>query len=68
MADQSTVHIGENSPEQIAYKLMKHIAGVENVNIHHTEKEGYSKVADRAWILQTYGECLWSVRNPRRPA
>jgi hypothetical protein len=34
MADQPMVHIGENSPEHVAYRLMQLIADVEQVNLH----------------------------------
>jgi len=53
------VHIGENSPEQIAYKLLLLIASKElegSYNDHAT--------AGRKWLLDTYAECLLAVRNP----
>ena len=60
MSDKNEVHIGENSTEHVAYKLMQHIAAVEG-------KEFYTingKQADRQWILSTYKECLKITRNP----
>lgn len=54
MADTSVVHIGENSPEQVAFKLMQLIA----IN------EGKTGSADRKWMLDTYAECLHVVRQP----
>ncbi len=54
MADNTTVHIGENSPEQIAYKLFNHIVTVENRDIYN---HGRANSADRAYILKTYWEC-----------
>ena len=63
MADSAVVHIGENSPEQVAYKLMQHIASVEG-------KEFYTlngKQADREWILRTYMQCLRAPRDPFSP-
>jgi len=65
MADTNTVvHIGENSPEQVAYKLMEKIADVENMILYTPSNGSRSTVADRKWILDTYAECLKTVRNP----
>jgi hypothetical protein len=63
MADNTVVHIGENSPEQIAWKLLERIAAVENVTMYsHTPHDG-NKVADRNWILSTYIECQKATRG-----
>lgn len=62
MADNAVVHIGENSPEEVAYKLMKDISNVERRPLFNTEKV---QPADRAWILDTYAECLEAVRGYR---
>ncbi len=58
MADVPVIHIGENSPENIAYKLTHEIARLE---------KGF---ADRKKLLDTYAECLRAVRDPfgRTPA
>ena len=53
MADQTVVHLGENSPEQVAYKLLERIAAYENWSTF-----------DRKKLLDTYAECLFAVRNP----
>jgi hypothetical protein len=50
MADM-VVHIGENSPEHVAYKLMERIAEVEDRKLHRGSG-GQHKVADKAWILE----------------
>lgn len=63
MADAPVVHIGENSPEKIAYKLLENVASVERKALHHTEHREYT-VADRKWILDTYAECLEAVKVP----
>lgn len=64
MADKPVVHIGENSPEQVAYKLLHDIANVERKNLHQgSQSDGWS-VADRSWILSTYKECLRIMRDP----
>ncbi len=59
MTDQTTVHIGENSPEQVAFKLMSLVAEVEG-------RENYAHGAhpmDREWILRTYAQCLAVVHR-----
>ena len=62
MADAPIVHIGENSPEHIAYRLMRDIAVIENRPIV-TAREIVNR-ADRKWLLDTYAECLEAVRFP----
>ncbi len=42
----------DNTPEQVAYKLVRDIAQTEP----QVKK-------DRAWILRTYAECLRTVRT-----
>ena len=49
MADETEVHIGENSPEQVALKLMSKIL---------------LKPERKDEILDTYAECLATVRLP----
>lgn len=58
MAEQTVVHIGENSPEQVAFKLWQEIVQVEVYNAN--------KKPDRKWILDTYAECLTTVHAPTR--
>jgi hypothetical protein len=53
MADNSVVHIGENSPEYVAYRLLKDIARVEDGS------------KDRKWILDTFAECLHAAKGYR---
>jgi hypothetical protein len=62
MADAPpVVHIGENSPEQVAHKLMHEIANVEKRELYgHGDNP-----ADRSWILDTYAECIKAVRGHR---
>jgi len=59
MADNTVVHIGENSPEQVAYKLMLDIAKVEGRDMY---SHGDHPV-DRAWILQTFSQCFRATRG-----
>ncbi len=56
MAESSVVHIGENSPEEVAYKLMKDIYAAE---------DKYNKGRSRDEILNLYAECLLAVRSPQ---
>jgi hypothetical protein len=71
MTDTSPVHIGENSPELVAYKLLQDIAAVEKRMLQPAQDlaSGW-KFADRKWILDTYAECLQAVReyNFRTPS
>jgi len=52
MADIPVVHIGENSPEYVAYRLLREIARLEK------------GMGDRKKLLDTYAECLRTVRDP----
>jgi hypothetical protein len=63
VADPTVIHTGENSPEYIAFRLLYEIANAERKGL---ERNGVSDKADRAWILDTYGECLTAVRGTRR--
>lgn len=68
MADAPVVHIGENSPEKVAYDLMMNIAGAENRRVAGSKAGnsiGGQTPADRKWILDTYAECLAAVRGER---
>lgn len=66
MADAPVVHIGENSPEEVALKLFKFVADVEKKTLYvpHNAPSSGATVADRKWILDTYSECLYAVVNP----
>jgi hypothetical protein len=62
MADAPVVHIGENSPEEVAYKLLREVARAEGMNTVYTT--GNNKPT-RKWILDTYAECLTAVKDQR---
>ena len=64
MADAPVVHIGENSPQYIAYRLMHEIATVEGKSFQRNPGGGYQQ-ADRAWILNTYAECVEAALGGR---
>ena len=63
MAKETVVHIGENSPEYVAHRLLSDIAAVEQKVFHRNPSSGQTS-ADRQWILDTYAECLQAVRKP----
>lgn len=57
MADETVVHIGENSPEKVAYTLTRDVLfSVENSDWNNL---------DRKTFLDTYAECLHAVRGFR---
>jgi hypothetical protein len=60
MAETSIIHVGENSPEYVAFRLMEKIAASEG-RIFTDRPSGTQQSADRAWILSTYRECLSAV-------
>jgi hypothetical protein len=62
MAETPASHIGENSPEQIAYKLFEEVARAED---HSTKSIPGSTKPDREWILDTYAECLTAAKGFR---
>jgi hypothetical protein len=64
MADAPVVHIGENSPENIAYKLMHDLMRAERRTFYHGTND---TVADRAYTIALYSECLAAVRGYRIP-
>jgi hypothetical protein len=57
------LHIGDNSPEYVAYRLMLDIAKVEKKALTPSAS---CQTADRKWVLDTYAECLRTVRSPKR--
>jgi hypothetical protein len=63
MSDAAVVHIGENSPEFVAFRLMERIAYSEDKRIAGSKDE--RQKPDRAWLLDTYAECLQATRALR---
>jgi len=57
------VHIGENSPEEVALKLLHTIAYCEGKIIAKATMAAPN--ADRAWVLDTYAACLIAVKGNR---
>lgn len=64
MADPKPVVLGENSPEEVALKLVRMIAEIERKALHSNPSGAY-QAADRKWLLDTYAECLQAVRGYR---
>lgn len=63
MSDRNSVNIAENSPEYVAYRLLMDIAAVEG----QSKGAGFRiSDSDRQWILDTYAECLMTVKGNRR--
>jgi hypothetical protein len=54
MADKPVVHIGENSPEHVAFQLMGAVLQAEA-----------PQKPSRKLILDTYAECLIAVIHPQ---
>ena len=60
MVNDPVGRIGENSPEQIAYKLLQDIVAMEGKQISAQGDDP----TDREWYLATFAECLSVVRDP----
>ena len=60
MAD-AAVHIGENSPEYVAYLLLKEVTRAEGKKIGGLSTD---PGVTRQYLLDTYAECLEAVRRP----
>ena len=63
MPDQVNEHPAENSPEYVAYRLLLHVADLENKTLHGSPSKDRT-IADRKWMLDTYAECLRAVKTP----
>lgn len=60
MPDKTTVDIGRNSPEEVAFKLFDIIANVEKRELY-----GHGKnPVDREYVLRTYAQCVQAVKIP----
>lgn len=61
MADAPVVHIGEHSPEWVAFKLMERIAAAEKVSLFASPPG--TRPATREWIIRTYIQCIDATRG-----
>lgn len=62
---KTTAYFGEGSPEAIALKLLKEVAAAEDKEL--TIGGVANTKPDRAWILDTYHECLAAAKGYRQP-
>lgn len=65
MADNTVVHIGENSPEHVAYRLLLDIQRIERKAFYTGDLSSGWTTADRKWVLDTYSECLQAAKGFR---
>lgn len=67
MAENTTVHIGENSPEQVAYRLLQDVLHMEKKTTlpHMASRDSGGTLTDRKYLLDAYAECLIAVRAPQ---
>lgn len=56
MAEQTVLNVHENTPEYVAYRLMRDVLVVEKRNLEDL---------DRKALLDTYAECLAAVSGKR---
>ncbi len=62
MADSPVVQIGENSREEVAFKLWIRVGSAEG----KLNPSGFPKEeVDRKWMLGTFAECLDAVSGRR---
>jgi hypothetical protein len=67
MADDPIVKVGENSPEQVAFQLLRMVATIERVSLSG-EPTPDLRPATKAWLLNTYTDCIHVVRGSSPPA
>ncbi|MGD9536426.1 MAG: hypothetical protein AB7P52_09595 [Alphaproteobacteria bacterium] len=64
MADRPIVHLGKNSPEQVAWRLMQTIMQAEAKTANPLiAKDGGEELVDRRYLIGLYRDCLQTVRN-----
>ena len=63
MAELTTDHAADESPENVAYRLLLMVADLESKTLHGNPSKDRT-IADRKWILDTYAECLRAVKTP----
>jgi hypothetical protein len=64
MSEKTIVQIGENSPEEVAYRLMKDVLALEGKIEHPVRSVGEARMqgVDRAYLLNLYRECIRAVQ------
>jgi SAM-dependent methyltransferase len=56
---------GADTDEGVAYKLFRHIADVERGGRGEPQLDADNAEADQNWGLETFAECVATLRNPR---
>jgi hypothetical protein len=59
------VNITGNTPEQVALSLFHIIAQIERKALNPAPPPQGWTVADREWVLDTYGECIRTIWEPQ---
>ncbi len=66
MSDSPVFNLGEGSPEYIAYKLLQDVMQAENRGLSTAAgPAALQTLADRVYLLNTYHECLMTVKGRR---
>jgi hypothetical protein len=62
VAESSSTHISENTPDGVALKLLYAVAHAEGKSLWSGSTA--PDKPDRKWIFDTFSECLRTVRQP----
>jgi hypothetical protein len=62
-ASSRPVNLQGDSPEVVAFALLRYLAQLEQAQQRETEV-----VFDRAWLLDAYADCLDAVKGNRAPS
>ncbi|MDD2705235.1 MAG: hypothetical protein PHU07_07890 [Acidocella sp.] len=60
---ENVLKLGEGTPEEVAFKLLQSIAIVEGKKVIGLNP--ITHTTTKKWILDTYAECLLTVRVPQ---
>ena len=63
MADKSDAHGA--AVEEVAYRLLVHVANAEGKKLNSPGQPGEKDFLDRAYILNTFCECLEAAKGRR---
>lgn len=64
MTNTENVLTGGKSQEQVALRLLKIVSNIEDRPLYRTND--IKNPADRKWLLDTYAECLSTVKGHRK--
>ncbi len=65
MAETNPIVAQHNSPEKVALDLLTMISLIEKRSLHAGPPQGWQS-ADRKWLLDTFAECMSTVRQPEK--